>query len=254
MDDLSVFDFDEQPVRIVMRDGEPWFVAADVCRVLGIANSRDAVARLDDDEKGVADADTLGGVQRVTVVSESGLYALVFTSVKPEAKRFRKWVTQDVLPALRRRGVYQVPGRGGPAMPDGVTDREVDQWLDMIRQARILAGKAAARRLWALSPLPDLAPPPEIVFGAEGDEIAAFLSECYIVTGQAEDFVRSRELIDAFLAWQERNGLPRMAERSISLGLAALAGVYHDPASGLTYRRAKSSATGYRGLRPRAVG
>lgn len=107
---LEVFDFNSAAVRVCLQDGEPWFVAADVCRVLEIANSRDAVAGLDDDEKGVGSTDTLGGPQKVSLISESGLYALVFKSRKPEAKVFRKWLTAEVLPALRKVGAYAVGG------------------------------------------------------------------------------------------------------------------------------------------------
>jgi prophage antirepressor-like protein len=85
-------------------------VAKDVCEVLGIANARDALQRLDDDEKGVATTDTLGGKQTLATVYESGLYALIFTSRKEEAKAFRKWVTSEVLPAIRKTGAYAVPG------------------------------------------------------------------------------------------------------------------------------------------------
>lgn len=93
-------------VRTVLRDGEPWFVAADVCRALGIENSRDAVSRLDEDEKGVAIADTLGGKQEMQVVSEPGMYSLIFASRKPEAKAFKRWVTHEVLPQIRKKGFY----------------------------------------------------------------------------------------------------------------------------------------------------
>ena len=101
---LMPFDFETNAVRILMREGEPWFVAADVCRVLEHRNPRQVISRLQDDEKGVLNVDTLGGEQEMNVVSESGLYALVFTSRKPAAQRFRKWVTAEVLPAIRRDG------------------------------------------------------------------------------------------------------------------------------------------------------
>jgi hypothetical protein len=104
----TVFDFQEQPVRVLQKDGEPWFVTADVCRVLGIANPRNAAGSLDADEKGVHNVDTLGGRQEMSCVSESGLYALVFKSRKPQAKAFRKWVTNEVLPAIRREGKYVI--------------------------------------------------------------------------------------------------------------------------------------------------
>ena len=95
-------------VRVVMRDGEPWFVAKDVCECLDLANSRDAVSRLDDDEKGVGKADTLGGSQDMMLISESGLYTLVMRSNKPDAKVFRKWVTSEVLPSIRKAGGYGI--------------------------------------------------------------------------------------------------------------------------------------------------
>jgi hypothetical protein len=94
----------------------PLFVAADVCAALEIKNNRDAVDALDDDEKGVAIADTPGGKQNVTVITESGLYALIFKSRKESARRFRRWVTQEVLPAIRKEGFY-VPT--APALPVG---------------------------------------------------------------------------------------------------------------------------------------
>lgn len=88
------------------RNGEPWFVAKDVCAILELSNPRDAVASLEDDEKGVAITDTLGGTQEMSIISESGLYALIFRSRKPEARKFRRWITQDVLPQIRRNGAY----------------------------------------------------------------------------------------------------------------------------------------------------
>jgi len=93
-------------VRVIVKDDAPWFVSKDVCDCLCIANSRDAVSRLDADEKGVGKADTLGGSQDMTMISESGLYALIMRSNKPEAKSFRKWVTSEVLPAIRKTGMY----------------------------------------------------------------------------------------------------------------------------------------------------
>ncbi len=104
------FEFEAHAVRVLERDGAPWFVAADVCRVLEIGNPRDALSRLDDDERdGVGIADAMGREQVTNLINESGLYALVLTSRKPAAKRFRKWVTAEVLPALRRTGRYELP-------------------------------------------------------------------------------------------------------------------------------------------------
>lgn len=105
-------------VRALMRDGEPWFVAADVCKALEIANNRDALTRIDDDEKGVALADTLGGKQEVTIVNEPGLYSLVLGSRKPEAKVFKRWVTHEVIPSIRKHGAYLTPEALERAMTD----------------------------------------------------------------------------------------------------------------------------------------
>jgi prophage antirepressor-like protein len=112
MNDLTIFQFKEnQEIRILERDGEPWFVAKDVCDILDIENSRDTLAKmLDDDEKGVENIYTLGGNQDVNIINESGLYNLIFRSTKPEAKAFRKWVTSDVLPSIRKKGFYALPG------------------------------------------------------------------------------------------------------------------------------------------------
>lgn len=107
MNDLHIFENkDFGKVRTVTLNGAPWFVAADVCRALDIANSRDAVKRLDDDERGVVSTDTLGGVQEMTVVNESGLYSIVLGSRKPEAKQFKRWITHEVIPTIRKTGGY----------------------------------------------------------------------------------------------------------------------------------------------------
>lgn len=93
-------------IRVEVIDGEPWFVAKDVCVALGIAKYRDAVSRLDPDERGSVLVDTLGGAQETSTVSEPGFYKLVMRSRKPEAKAFQRWVTHEVLPSIRRTGGY----------------------------------------------------------------------------------------------------------------------------------------------------
>ena len=94
-------------VRVVERDGEPWFVAADVCRALDVVNSRDAVARLDADEKNtVVLTDGTPGNPQKTIVNEPGLYTLILGSRKPEAKAFKRWITHEVIPTIRKTGAY----------------------------------------------------------------------------------------------------------------------------------------------------
>jgi len=102
------FVFGDELVRAKLDDkGAPWFIAKDICRALGISQYQAAVARLDDDERGTTITGTPGGDQEMATVSESGLYALILKSRKPEAKAFRRWVTGEVLPTIRRTGGYR---------------------------------------------------------------------------------------------------------------------------------------------------
>jgi len=113
MTQVTPFDFENQRVRAIHRDGEPWFVASDVCRCLNIKQTTRAVEYLDDDEKGVSSTHTLGGLQEVIIVNESGLYTLILRSRKATTPgtvqhRFRRWVTSEVLPAIRQAGRYDM--------------------------------------------------------------------------------------------------------------------------------------------------
>ena len=107
---VEVFNFNQNrtPIRVQVINNEPWFVAKDVCDVLEISNNRDAVSRLDDDEKATSVLPTQFGAKDMWLINESGLYSLIFQSRKPEAKAFRKWVTSEVLPAIRKKGYYGV--------------------------------------------------------------------------------------------------------------------------------------------------
>ncbi|MFY9138790.1 Bro-N domain-containing protein [Zwartia sp.] len=130
---LVPFDFEGQQVRIVTdAQGEPWFVAADVLATLSL--DRKALERLDDDEKGVNSIHTPGGIQEMTTVNESGLYSVVLGSRKSEAKRFKRWVTHEVLPAIRKTGTYVAPSIG--ALPAPTQDRVT---------SLLLIGEAIAR-------------------------------------------------------------------------------------------------------------
>ena len=108
--------YQDHPVRIIERDGDPWFVAKDVCDILEICNSRRSTSLLDEDERGVHTVNTPSGKQEMTVVSEAGLYSLILKSRKTEAKAFRRWVTHEVLPAIRKTGAYVVPNRAMEAI------------------------------------------------------------------------------------------------------------------------------------------
>lgn len=109
MNNLQVFNYNGNEVRTIQKDGEPWWVLKDVCGILGISKYRDTASRLDEDERGSVRVDTPGGEQEMTVVNESGLYNVILRSDKPEAKPFRKWVTSEVLPSIRKHGAYMTP-------------------------------------------------------------------------------------------------------------------------------------------------
>jgi len=103
---LIPFSFEGTEVRVFEHGGDPWWIHGDVCRVLDIAMPHRAADRLDEDEKGRHIVTTLGGPQEMTIINESGLWSLVLTSRKPAAKRFKKWITSEVIPAIRKTGGY----------------------------------------------------------------------------------------------------------------------------------------------------
>lgn len=113
MEGIKIFERQEfGQVRVVDVNGEPWFVAKDVCECLELTNTSQTLSYLDDDEKGITTNDTPGGQQEMSIVSEAGLYSLILRSRKPEAKAFKRWITHEVLPAIRKTGQY-----GGYALP-----------------------------------------------------------------------------------------------------------------------------------------
>ncbi len=127
-----------QEVRTVLIDGEPWFVAADVCRVLGLSNSTMALRALEADEKGLSPIETPGGEQRVSIVNESGMYALIVRSDKPNAKPFRRWVTGTVLPEIRKTGRFELV----PAAPQWTIPGTYAEALELAAvQARTIEEK-----------------------------------------------------------------------------------------------------------------
>jgi anti-repressor protein len=113
MNNLQIFKNEEfGEVRTIEINNEPWLVGKDVTNILGYSNSRDAlIKRVDAEDKVVAKCDTLGGSQELTVINESGLYSLILSSKLPTAKRFKHWVTSDILPAIRKHGAYMTPDK-----------------------------------------------------------------------------------------------------------------------------------------------
>lgn len=111
MNELQLFNFENNQVRTLLINDEPWFVGKDVAEILGYSKARNAIAAHvdDDDKKGAPIQGDLGGTQEMTVINESGVYALVFGSKLPSAKRFKHWITSEVLPQIRKTGSYASP-------------------------------------------------------------------------------------------------------------------------------------------------
>lgn len=110
MNNLQIFVYSGEQLRTVQRDDGLWWVLRDVCRVLNIGNVTDTKKRLDPDEVDLTDLiDSMGRVQSTTIINEPGLYAVILRSDKPEAKAFKRWVTHDVLPSIRKTGAYGIP-------------------------------------------------------------------------------------------------------------------------------------------------
>lgn len=142
---LQTFNFRQTAVRTLLQQGEVWFVAKDVCDVLDLSNSRRALERLDGDEKGVTISDTPGGPQEVSIVNEPGLYSLILTSRKPEAKAFKRWVTHEVLPAIRQTGSYVAPALADdPIIAMRMKQLELEKRVSRIEQQREEAEEAIA--------------------------------------------------------------------------------------------------------------
>lgn len=110
MNELQIFKHEGfGEIRTLEINGEPWFVGKDVASILGYSNSRDALRKhVDEEDKGVANCDTPGGIQETTIINESGLYSLILSSKLPQAKAFKRWVTSEVLPAIRKQGAYSL--------------------------------------------------------------------------------------------------------------------------------------------------
>ena len=215
MNEIQTFTSDQfGQVRAVRREsGEPMFVAKDVCAALGLGNSRQALSRLDDDEKGVISTDTPGGEQQMQAVNEAGLYVLVLSSRKPEARAFKRWVTHEVLPALRRDGGYMVARDETPEQTMARAVLLAQATID--RQKRRIAGLEAENE--EMRPKALFA---DAVAASDGTcligEFAKMLRQNGVDIGQNRLFAMLRE--DGYLGkvGQNRN-VP--TQRSMELGL-----------------------------------
>ena len=151
MSTLQKFHFNSQQVRTVIIDGEPWFVAKDACAVLGIRNVSDAVSRLDEDGVGTTEViDSLGRKQQASSVDLSALYELIFMSRKPDAKKFRRWVTREVLPSIRKTGSYSVATASTMAVD--LSDPAFQRQLVQVASAALDRAESAEAQLAIAAP------------------------------------------------------------------------------------------------------
>jgi prophage antirepressor-like protein len=149
--DCAVFQFGECRVRVIDANGGPWFSAGDVGEVLGIAQVNSTLRAFPEDEKGVHSMHTPGGNQQISVVSEPGLYRLIFQSRKPSAEAFKKWVFGEVLPSLRKTGAYAIPAGQALAAAAAAMKGTVEE-----AARRVLAGTLSVPEAKAVAALAGL--------------------------------------------------------------------------------------------------
>lgn len=137
MNDLAIFENPEfGHIRGLKIEGEPWFVGKDIAAALGYSDTAQAIRKhIDDEDKGVVESTTPGGKQNITIINESGLYSLMLKSKLPGAKKFKRWVTSEVLPSIRKTGAYSVPGAGRDEPADNAVFERL--WAELERKQKL---------------------------------------------------------------------------------------------------------------------
>lgn len=137
MNDLAIFENPEfGHIRGLKIEGEPWFVGKDIAAALGYSDTAQAIRKhIDDEDKGVVESTTPGGKQNITIINESGLYSLMLKSKLPGAKKFKRWVTSEVLPSIRKTGAYSVPGAGRDEPADNAMFERL--WAELERKQKL---------------------------------------------------------------------------------------------------------------------
>ena len=211
---LQVFSYEGNEVRTVQKGSEILWVLKDVCGILGIEKYRDAATRLDDDEREPVLVDTLGGRQEMIAVTESGLYSIILLSRKPEAKKFKRWVTHEVLPTIRKHGAYVTPAKLEELMNDP------DSWIKALTALK--EERAAKERLQ----LEATENKPKVIFAdavsvSEGTiligELAKILKGNGIEIGQNRLFEKLRQ--DGYLIKRKGSDYNAPTQRAMELGL-----------------------------------
>jgi len=215
MNGLQVFSYEGNEVRTVQHCSETWWVLRDVCGILDISNNRMVADRLDEDEKDeVSITDAIGRQQNTTVISESGLYSTILMSRKPEAKKFKRWVTHEVLPSIRRHGAYVTPAKLEELMNDP------DAWIKVLTT---LKDERAAKERLQLQAAEDK---PKVIFAdavsvSEGTiligELAKILKGNGIEIGQNRLFERLRQ--DGYLIKRKGTDYNAPTQKAMELGL-----------------------------------
>lgn len=151
MNELKNFSFEGRQIRALTIEGEPYFVGKDVAEVLGYSNSRKAIAdHVDSEDKGVTKCYTLGGTQKLTVINESGLYSLILGSKLPIAKKFKHWVTSEVLPTIRKHGAYMTDAKAAAIVTDkGSLADLLQQAADQLKRKDIQIEQMKPKALFA---------------------------------------------------------------------------------------------------------
>lgn len=214
MNGLKVFSYEGNEVRTVQKGDGTWWVLKDVCDILELTSPHKVAERLDDDEKGRSLIPTLGGNQELTVVNESGLYNVILRSDKPEAKKFKRWVTHEVLPSIRRHGAYVTPAKLEEIMNDP------DAWIKVLTA---LKEERTAKELLQLEATKN---EPKVIFAgavsvSEGTiligELAKILKGNGIEIGQNRLFERLRQ--DGYLIKRKGTDYNAPTQKAMELGL-----------------------------------
>jgi len=215
MNELQVFSYEGNEVRTVQRGGETWWVLRDVCEILDLTTPARVAERLDDDEVSLTHIiDSIGRNQETTIVNESGLYNVILRSDKPEAKQFKRWVTHEVLPSIRKHGAYMTPAKLEELMNDP------DAWIQVLTA---LKNERAAKERLQLQAEADK---PKVVFAdavsvSEGTiligELAKILKGNGIEIGQNRLFERLRQ--DGYLIKRKGTDYNAPTQRAMELGL-----------------------------------
>lgn len=193
--DIQPFDFKGNEVRIIIADdGEPRWVATDVAKVLGFSEASAMTRHLDDDEKGLSITQTLGGEQKLLSINESGLYSAILRSRKAEAREFKRWVTHDVLPSIRKRGGYLTPEAAEQALtdPDFIIRLATDLKAERAKRAQLEAQAEADK--------------PKVLFAD-----AVSTSKTAILVGDLAKILKGNGInvgANRLFAWLRENGFP----------------------------------------------